>query len=490
MLLLLIIMVSAIMISATVIPEVMAGSADSQTQSGKATQSDETTRSGKKAPSSPETSSNKKSNSLADDRTVICKVETDRKILPAGASQNIVIKVTLDALSLDAIPATSNIKRPPVNLSIVLDRSGSMSGSKLERAKDAAVEALKRLGKNDLFSLVVYDHNVETTVPAQSAQYTEGIMAQISQIKPGGNTALFGGVSQGASEIRKNLGTRYIHRMILLSDGIANVGPSTPDDLGRLGAALLKEGISVSTVGVGTDYNEDLMARLSHNSDGNIYFVESSVDLPGIFTAELGDVLSVVARKIIITIEMPEGVRPIRIIGRDGTINNNRVELSMNQLYGGQKKYILVEARIPESNSGQQMKIATADISYENPFSLKSVEDQGASFITFSEDKDEVAGSANIGVVREYELNINALAREKAITLSDEGKKEEAVQALKDSAAKLKSVGSAFKDEALMEQAAELENQAEAIDREGMSKKSRKLLRTESYQMKTQQKSK
>ncbi|MBF0259395.1 MAG: VWA domain-containing protein [Desulfamplus sp.] len=490
MLLFLIIMVSVIMISATMIPELMAWTADSQMQTDKTEQSGQEPGSEKKAPLDYQNASNAKSKTAANDSTVICKVETDRKILPAGASQNVVIKVTLDALPLDAIPATSNIKRPPVNLSVVLDRSGSMSGSKLERAKAAAIEALKRLGKNDIFSLVVYDHNVETTVPAQSAQYTEGIMAQISQIQPGGNTALFGGVSQGASEIRKNLASRYVHRMILLSDGIANVGPSTPDDLGRLGAALLKEGISVSTVGVGTDYNEDLMAKLSHNSDGNIYFVESSVDLPRIFTAELGDVLSVVARKIIITIEMLDGVKPIRIIGRDGTINNNKVELSMNQLYGGQKKYILVEAQIPESKSGQNMKIATADISYENPFSLKSVGDQGSSVITFSEDKDEVAGSANIEVVREYELNINALAREKAIKLSDEGKKEEAVQALKDSAAKLKSVGSAYKDENLMEQAAALENQAEAIDRDGMSKKSRKLLRTESYQMKTQQKSK
>ncbi|MBF0573751.1 MAG: VWA domain-containing protein, partial [Desulfamplus sp.] len=254
--------------------------------------------------------------------TVVCNVETDRAILPAGNSQNVIIKVTLDALPIEKIPASLNPssstpKRPPVNLSLVLDRSGSMSGSKIERAKDAAIEALQRLGKNDIFSLVVYDHNVDTTIVAQSAQYTEGFIPQIRQIQPGGNTALFGGVSQGAAELRKNLGGRYINRMILLSDGIANVGPSTPDDLGRLGAALIKEDISVSTVGVGTDYNEDLMAKLAQNSDGNTYFVESSQDLPRIFTAELGDLLSVVARKIIIIIDMPKGVRPLRIIGRE-----------------------------------------------------------------------------------------------------------------------------------------------------------------------------
>ena len=74
--------------------------------------------------------------------------------------------------------------------------------------------------------------------------------------------------------------SEYVHRIILLSDGQANVGPSSPGDLGRLGAALLKEGISVTTIGVGTNYNEDLMARLSQKSDGNTYFAEAERDLP------------------------------------------------------------------------------------------------------------------------------------------------------------------------------------------------------------------
>ena len=101
--------------------------------------------------------------------------------------------------------------------------------------------------------------------------------------------------------------------MILLFDGLANVGPSSPADLGRLGKAFLKEGISVTTVGVGNDFNEDLMTQLSQTSDGNHYFVETSSDLPRIFAQELGDVLSVVARKVVVEIECPEGIRPIRI---------------------------------------------------------------------------------------------------------------------------------------------------------------------------------
>jgi Ca-activated chloride channel homolog len=416
------------------------------------------------------------------DSQVKCRVETDRGILPADETQNVIVKVTLDAPK-----PTETLSRPAVNLAIVLDRSGSMAGQKLERAKEAAIEALRRLGGQDVFSVIIYDHNVETIVPAQPARNTEGIEARIRQIQPGGTTALFGGVSQGASEIRKNVGGEYVHRIILLSDGIANVGPSTPEDLGRLGAALIKETISVTTVGVGTDYNEDLMTRLSQNSDGNTYFVEASQDLPRIFAAELGDVLNVVAKKVHVMIDCPEGITPVKIIGREGRIKGKAVELSMNQLYGGQEKYALVEMQLRGAKSGEQMEIAKAQVSYDNPLTKKRETATGQVSAQFSDDLKQVEKSTNIEVKREYELNQNALEQEKAIGLSDKGQVPSAVQALKKSAEKLKDFGTKYSDPAALEKASEIEDQAEKLEAEGMTQKSRKELRTKSYQTKNQQ---
>jgi Ca-activated chloride channel family protein len=374
-----------------------------------------------------------------------------------------------------------------VNLAIVLDRSGSMSGQKLEKAKEAAIEALRRLDARDLFSLVIYDHNVQTIVPAQSAANTEWIETWIRSIRSGGNTALFGGISQGAAEIRRHLQSNLVHRIILLSDGLANVGPSTPEDLGRLGAALIKENISVTTVGVGTDYNEDLMTRLAQNSDGNSYFVESGRDLPRIFTAELGDVLSVVAQKVSLVIECPDGVRPLAIIGRDGRIKGRTVEFYINQLYGSQEKYALVEVEVNGGKSGEKKPIALARVAYENPFTQKQMTATGEVTASFSRNRNEVRQSTNTNVNREYQLNLNALSQDRAITLSDEGKKKEAVEELKSSARRLRKAGKDYDDEQLMEKADEMEAQAGQIEREGMTKKSRKVLRTESYQMKQQQ---
>ncbi|MCP4672778.1 MAG: VWA domain-containing protein [Desulfobacula sp.] len=413
---------------------------------------------------------------------MICRVETDRAVLPAGDSQTTILKITLDAPS-----APVNISRPAVNLSLVLDQSGSMNGTKIQKAKAAAIEALTRLGLQDIFSVVVYDTNVHTIVPAQNARNIEYIINTIQQIRAGGSTALFGGVSQGAAETRKNIENDYVHRIVLLSDGNANVGPRMPDDLGRLGAALIKENISVTTIGVGTDYNEDLMAQLAQKSDGNIYFVESGIDLPRIFAAELGDVLNVVAKKVTITITLPDNVKPLNIIGREGRIRGNKIELYMNQLYGNQEKYALIEVDIPESKPGSRIKIAHADVVYDNPFTQTKEKSTGVSYASFSSDPEKVAKSANIDVVREYQLNLNAMAQEKAIKLSDKGNKKEAVKELKQSAARLKQMGTLYKDQEMLQEADDIESRADTIESQGMSKKSRKILRTKSYQMKNQQ---
>ncbi len=417
------------------------------------------------------------------DHKVVCRVETEKSVLFAGPSQEVILKVTLEAPV-----APSYIERPPVNLSIVLDKSGSMNGEKIRYAKAAAVEAIKRLSAADIFSLVVYDSNVRTIIPAQYVRNKNRIISKIHRIQAAGSTALFGGVSQGASEIRKHIGSEYIHRIILLSDGLANVGPGSPFELGRLGAALIKENISVTTIGVGYDYNEDLMTRLSQKSDGNAYFVESSWQLPEIFAAELGDVLNVVAKDVKVIISMPDDVEPISIIGREGRIKENRVELSMNQLYGDQEKYALVKVRIPESRAGTVMQIAKASVHYENPFSKKRESVYGNSIAKFSKDPILVKQSTNVNVLRAYHRNLNAIEQEKAISLSDKGKKKEAAQSLKTSARKMKQIAKEYNDSALFNEATDMEIQAEQIQRQGMDKKMRKSMRTKSYQMKNQQK--
>lgn len=262
------------------------------------------------------------------------------------------------------------------------------------------------------------------------------------------------------------------------------------EDLGRLGAALIKEGISVTTVGVGTDYNEDLMTRLSQESDGNTYFVESEVDLPRIFASELGDVLNVVAKEVRVTIECPEGVRPTSIIGRKGRIHGRTVELYLNQLYGNQEKFVLVQMDIAPGRPDVLADIAKVRATYQNPFSRQYETSRGSVQARFSNDAGAVKRSVNVEVKRDYFYNLDAIAKDKAIQFADTGKKKDAVESLKQSSQMLREAGVRYSAPALLQKAEETERQAEALEAGGMTKGRRKLLRTESYQMKNQQQQK
>ena len=127
-----------------------------------------------------------------------------------------------------------------------------MSGEKIEKARAAALEAVRRLAPDDLFSLVVYNNTAETLIPARRVGDGAELEDIIRSIRSFGGTALHAGVTQGAAELRHHTDdSRYLHRLILLSDGLANVGPSSPEELARLGGRLVQEGISVTTVGVG-----------------------------------------------------------------------------------------------------------------------------------------------------------------------------------------------------------------------------------------------
>lgn len=411
------------------------------------------------------------------------KLDLDRTVLPAGQAEKAVIKVLLDVPQI----ADNNL-RPPVNLTLVLDRSGSMSGRKLQKAKEAAITALHLLGERDLFSMVIYDHSVTTLIPPQSAANSEWIESRIRAISPGGNTALFGAVSQGAAEVRKHLDDNYIHRVILLSDGLANVGPSSASDLGRLGAALLKENISVTTIGIGTGFNEDLMAQLASRSDGNHYFVESSRDLPRIFSTELGDVLSIVASQIRIEIECLPGVRPLRIIGREGMIRGNQVHLQMNQLYGGQQKYALIEVLIEPGHAGQNRDIARVSSRYKNALTNRLENTLRLASVSFSQRQEEVRQSANRKVQKAVVENEMAVSRDRALDLYNAGRKDDAVRELRQSSGKLKARSTALGFSDLAEEAKSLDEDAVEFAAPSIPSPRKKELRSESYKVRKQQK--
>ena len=335
-------------------------------------------------------------------------------------------------IGLTGFEMASKEERPPVNVAIVLDRSGSMSGQKIEHAKKAAVQAIDYLGKDDIVSVIAYDHNVTVVVPATKVSDKADIKKRISTLQPGGNTALFAGVSKGAAEIRKFADKDRVNRVILLSDGKANSGPSSPKALGDLGASLKKEGISVTTWGLGNGYNEDLMDQLAQRSDGNHTFIESPQQLAGIFEAEFGDILSVVAQEVAIDIKCAAGIRPVKVLNREAEISGQRIMTQLNQLYSRQEKYILVEVEIPATEADETRKIADVEISYANMLTETTDEISSSLSVKFTRSKEVAEKSTNEEAMTEVVLQKATAANKLATSLRDQGDIQQAKKVLKE----------------------------------------------------------
>ncbi len=348
----------------------------------------------------------------------------------AGKKMTTYLKVGLTGFDLEA--AT---KRAPVNVAIVIDKSGSMQGDKIKHAKEAAKQALDRLGPGDTVSVIAFSDKVEVVAPASSLSEREAVKSAIDRITANGSTGLFAGVSKGSEELRKNKQQNQVSRIILLSDGIANVGPSSPQDLGRLGTALSKEGITVTTLGLGLGYNEDLMTELALRSDGNHAFIKDSEELAVIFQREFGDILSVVAQRINVRIRCGDGIRPVRVLGRESDIRGQDVTVTMNQLYARQEKYVLLEVEIPEGAVETDVTVADVQLTCINAVSKTEDTITTRAVARRVSDASLVAASTNKAVLVDVAKLIGTEKEAIAVKLNDEGKHEEAMKAYTTAAA-------------------------------------------------------
>lgn len=404
-------------------------------------------------------------------------------IMLAGAKQTAVVKVALTGFAIK-----SEQERTPVNVAIVLDRSGSMGGDKIEHAKQAAIMAVERLNSNDIASVVAYDDTVRVVVPATKVQDKAAFRRAIGRIQVGGSTALFAGVAKGAKEVQKFLDRNRVNRVILLSDGLANVGPSSPAELGQLGASLAKEGISVTAIGLGLGYNEDLMARLAGMSDGSHAFVENPEELAKVFDAEFGDVLSVVAQEVQIKIHCAEGIKPLRVVGREADIAGQNVTLNLNQLYGLQEKFVLLEVEVPSGQAGKTQAVADVDVAYFNTATRQPNKLANKVAVSFSDSRDKVAGATDSKVMAAtVEQVANTISKE-AVKLKDEGKVVEAKRKLEEGAKYLEQNAQLYNAPKLGNLSKDFKKDADDLSDEKEWNRNRKSLTKRQYSTEKQQK--
>jgi Ca-activated chloride channel family protein len=410
---------------------------------------------------------------------VTLRVTPDRDYIYRSGPREVIVQVEIEARKND------EARRAPMNLCVVLDRSGSMEGAKLEKARQAAAMAVDKLGDDDIFSLVTYDDQTDLLIPPErvgNRDHREELKARIQRIQAGGSTALHAGVVLGAKQVRHFFDKERVNRVILLSDGLANVGPSSSSDLARLGRELRGDGISVSTIGLGDDYNEDLMTALAEASNANYYYVKDAEKLPGIFAQELGSARSLLARTITIRIEAPDGVHLKEIIGQpDIDCHDRTAEIKIPELFGSEKRRFLVRC-VADGKTADALEAATVELNYATANGDSAPAQKQAAKIAFTDDQKKSDSSVRAEVAREHSVVENRIAKETAVKLADEGKAKDAAAVLRKQAAKNAAAPAPMQVPGVAEENRKLEEAASEMDANGnIAKARRKSMQYENY---------
>jgi Ca-activated chloride channel family protein len=268
------------------------------------------------------------------------------ELIPLRAAVATDRATTLDVLVRILPPVlVAEVKRPPLNLGLVIDRSGSMGGAKISFARKAARFAVEQLLPTDRVSITVFDDKVQTLVASTLAAQKSPIQAAIDTIQPGGSTALHEGWRQGGMQVSEHKQADTLNRLIILSDGQANVGETNPDTIATDVHKLAKFGVTTSTMGVGDDYNEDLMEAMAKSGDGNYYYIESPDQLQAFFQTELQGLMATLGARVSLGFQEQNEVRVEDVLNDFDKTDTQRYKLP--NLVAGCPVEVVVRLKVP-----------------------------------------------------------------------------------------------------------------------------------------------
>jgi Ca-activated chloride channel family protein len=260
----------------------------------------------------------------------------------------------------------------PMNVAIVIDRSGSMRGVRLSNAIAAATGIVERMRDGDRVTVVSFDDTAQVVVPPTLASATSraGIQAAIRSIRPGGDTCMSCGLEAAMVELDgahvaaddpgKSPVGGEVDRAILLSDGAANRGVKDIDGLRRMAGRMRDRGCAVTTIGLDVDFDEKVMAAIATESNGHHYFVADAADLTRVFDRELDALLATVARDAELVIEPASGVEIAEVFDRAFRREGDRVVVPLGTFGAKQEKTALLRLRVPANKVGVEPVVAVS----------------------------------------------------------------------------------------------------------------------------------
>lgn len=376
--------------------------------------------------------------------------------------------------------------RRPMNVSIVLDRSGSMADAgKIEYARKALYALIDQMTSEDILSIVIYDDVIEVLSPARMVCNKAALKRLVERIGPRGSTNLGGGMIEGFRQVERNLDKEFVNRVILLSDGLANQGITDPRELTRIARRYRSRSVSLTTMGVGLEYNENLMAGLSESGGGNYYFIESPYSLVAMVQKELNALSCVIAQNASIELTLGRGVRMVDVIGCEHRMESDRYVITVGDLYADDRREFTVELDIPEGTGS--MAVATGVLHYDRGERHVRHPATFTAIVHYTHDVSVIEKNRDWDAQAKADVAVSTRQVDRAMQALDEGRREEAVKELASAKQMLSSSPAASNASgegaaALREQEAKLESYKDILSKPEEAARAKKAIQYGNYQ--------
>ncbi|EPX58604.1 hypothetical protein D187_003802 [Cystobacter fuscus DSM 2262] len=280
--------------------------------------------------------------------------------IPPGPAE---LFATVDVIGME-VPGA---RRLPVNLALVIDRSTSMRGYKLQQARQAARHLVGQLREDDWLAIVHYGSDVRGLggLPA-TPDNRERMLQYIEGIWDDGGTNISAGLQEGRAQVRASECTGCVKRIILLSDGQPTEGLTEDADLSALVRDIRTGGITVSAIGVGTDFNEDLMQGFAELGAGAYGFLEDAAQLGPLFQKDLQQASTSVARDVALSFTLPQGVRLEEVLGYRVQQEGRRVTVRLPDFSSGQRERVVARLTVEDAREGRPVHVTEVALSFRN----------------------------------------------------------------------------------------------------------------------------
>ena len=370
--------------------------------------------------------------------------------------------------------------RTPLNLSLVLDRSGSMDGEKLHAARQAAAMLTRRLSPQDTVSVVAFDSAVDVVALPATGEAQEALPALIESIGSGGMTNLSGGWLRGRDLVAENLREGGVNRLVLLTDGHANVGIVHPGKLTGLCRQGLKAGVSTTTIGFGEGFDEDLLKAMADAGGGGTYYIEKVDQASGVFEEELEGLLSLAAQNVRVTVEPGADADFVKVLHQYPSHSaGEALTLEVGDLYARESRRILMQFLLPPEKSGAG---SVADVAKVTVTAHVLTGEGGVELHTITLPvtlSPEEGGKAEPEVRKELLLVEAARLREQALEARERGDWEQGALGLRSYRDQVAAYG--VSDDMVAEQLQDMEASALAFDDRAVSEADVKYMKQRAY---------